>query len=303
VGLEATWREAGVAGEAAVADGTAVWESPGAAERRFLVYSLTKTYLAVVVLRLGLDLDERIRDRFDDPRLPDATLRQLLGHTSGIPDYGRLPAYGDAVRARTDHAWSDDELLAAALAETPAFAPGAGWDYSNTGYLLLRRLVDEQAPGGFAGAVAEHVLSPLGLADTELTEEVVELPSGERYDTRWVGHRTLVSTARDQLRFWTALAAGELVPLHELTAFTSIGADAPGFVRPGYGLGVMLDPGHRGGLLVGHGGGGPGYAAGAFAVVRDGRPPAVAVVLAADERAAAQETALRLVDEAPVRIR
>jgi D-alanyl-D-alanine carboxypeptidase len=303
VGLEAIWREAELDGEAAVAAGAPVWETPGAAGRRGLVYSITKTFLAVVVLRLGVVLDARIRAVFDDSRLPDATLRQLLDHTSGVPDYGRQAAYAEAVRTRPDRAWSDEELLAAALAEPPAFRPGEGWDYSNTGYLLVRRLVDRQAPGGFAATLAAEILQPLGLEATELVDGVVELPTGERYDTRWVGHRTLVSTANDQLRFWLALAAGELVPLDELTAFTSIGAEAPGFVRPGYGLGVMSDPDHPDGLLLGHGGGGPGYAAGAFAIVRDGRPPAAAVVLAADERAAAQETALRLLAEAAVRIR
>jgi hypothetical protein len=73
--------------------------------------------------------------------------------------------------------------------------------------------------------------------------------------------------------------------------FVPIGFDAPGFVRPSYGLGVMADPGHALGTVVGHGGGGPGYASGVFALPsRD----ALAIVLAADESYPAQRTALDL---------
>ena len=70
-----------------------------------------------------------------------------------------------------------------------------------------------------------------------------------------------------------------------------IGFDAPGFVRPSYGLGLMTDPGWPGGLLIGHGGGGPGYAAAAFAVVRDASPR-VAILLSGDEHEDVQAAAL-----------
>ena len=56
----------------------------------------------------------------------------------------------------------------------------------------------------------------------------------------------------------------------------------------------MTDPGRDDGLLIGHGGGGPGYAAATFAVVRESGGPLVATVLSADERADVQAEALRL---------
>jgi D-alanyl-D-alanine carboxypeptidase len=213
-----------------------------------------------------------------------------------------LPAYAAAVRERSGDAWSDDELLECALREPAPFAPGEGWQYSNTGYLLLRRIVDKTVPGGFAQAVTSELTEPLGLTETALADEPVILADGRRYDPRWVGHRTLISTTRDQLRFWSALVSGELLPLETLTEFTSIGQTAPGYTRPGYGLGVMLDPAHRGGLLIGHGGGGPGYSAGAFALLPQADEPVLAVVLTESEAGPAQETALRLLDAAAVRI-
>ena len=142
---------------------------------RHLVYSVTKTFLGVLCVRLELDLEAPVATWIDDPRLPRATLRQLLDHTSGIPDYGRLPAYGQAVQATPSEPWDDEELLARALANGPDFEPGDGWAYSNTGFLLVRRIVDAVAAGGFAGALERELLTPLGLADTSLALELDDL--------------------------------------------------------------------------------------------------------------------------------
>jgi len=281
---------------------------------RYLVYSVTKTFLGVLCLRLELDLEAPVATWIDHPSLPRATLRQLLDHTSGIPDYGRLPAYEQAVQTTPSEPWADEELLARALAAGPDFEPGEGWAYSNTGFLLVRRIVDAVAAGGFAGALERELLTPLGLADTSLALELGDLDplvpgwstqvGGDspldvrgRYHPRWVGHRTLASTHADQERFWSALAAGDLCDLDRLTEAVPIGFDAPGFVRPSYGLGLMTDPAWPGGLLIGHGGGGPGYAAATFAVVRESVDPLVAIELSGDERVDVQATALETLRE------
>ena len=161
------------------------------------------------------------------------------------------------MEATPSEPWSDEELLAQALAGGPDFAPGEGWAYSNTGYLLVRRIVDPAAPGGFAGALERELLDPLGLADTSLALELDDLEPARPGLEPQVGdgHRTSVAattlagsgTARsprraDQRRFWTALAAGELCDLARLTESVEIGFDAPGFVRPSYGIGLMTDP-------------------------------------------------------------
>ena len=149
---------------------------------------------------------------------------------------------------------------------------------------------------------------PLGLSETSLALELADLDAlvpgwshqvGDgrrdvrgRYHPCWVGHRTLISTSADQHRFWSALAAGELCDLARLTESVEIGFDAPGFVRPSYGIGLMTDPGWDDGLLVGHGGGGPGYAAACFALVRERSDPLVAIELSGDERVDVQAQAL-----------
>lgn len=264
-------------------------EIAGDPDARYPIFSVTKTAVAAAVLLL-------VREGavgFD-------SVRRLLDHTSGVRDYGSLPAYHEAVRARPGSAWDDEEFLARTAAAGPQFEPGQGWAYSNTGYLLLRRLVDEHA--GLAA-----FLPRLGLAEATVAERTddfgVAVPAPSAlllngvgdvrgiYDPRWVGHRTLVARAGDLLGFWRDLPAELLDP----RSFVPIGADAPGVVRPSYGLGVMADPGSPLGTVVGHGGGGPGYAAAVFAVPE---ADAVAIVLAADEHYPAQRTALELLTAA-----
>jgi D-alanyl-D-alanine carboxypeptidase len=264
-------------------------EITGDPAARYPIYSVTKTAVAAAVLHLV---------REDAVEL--AAVRRLLDHTSGVRDYGSLSEYHEAVRTRPGVAWEDDEFLARTAAAGPSFEPGKGWAYSNTGYLLLRRLLDEH--GGLAA-----FLPRLGLEDVTVAERLddfdaaVPAPSallldgvGEVrgvYDPRWVGHRTLVARAEDLVGFWRNLPAEMLDP----RTFVPIGFDAPGFVRPSYGLGVMADPEHPLGTVVGHGGGGPGYAAAVLAVPST---DTVAIVLAADERYPAQAKALELLSRA-----
>ncbi len=268
-------------------------EITGDPDARYPIYSVTKTAVAAAVLLLvrqdAVELD---------------SVRRLLDHTSGVRDYGSLPEYHDAVRTQPGRAWDDDEFLARTAAAGPQFEPGEGWAYSNTGYLLLRRLLDEH--GGLAA-----FLPPLGLAEAKVAEGPADLGAAVPapstllldgvddvrgvYDPRWVGHRTLVARAGDLVGFWLDLPAEMLDP----RTFVPIGFEAPGSVRPCYGLGVMADPGSLLGTVVGHGGGGPGYATAVFAV-----PSAdvVAIVLAADERYPAQQTALELLTAAASRL-
>jgi D-alanyl-D-alanine carboxypeptidase len=266
----------------AVGDEVEIAGDPAA---RYPIYSVTKTAVAAAVLLLVREGAVEL-----------ASVQRLLDHTSGVRDYGSLPEYHEAVRARPGTAWADDEFLARTAAAGPQFESGKGWAYSNTGYLLLRRLLDEH--GGLAG-----FLPRLGLGDVTVAERLGDLDAAAPapsallldgvddvrgvYDPRWVGHRTLVARAGDLLGFWRDLPGEMLEP----RTFVPIGFDAPGFVRPSYGLGVMADPEHPLGTVVGHGGGGPGYTAGVFAVPA---ADAVAIVLAADERYPAQQTALEL---------
>src|SRR5206468_2267838 len=108
-------------------------------------YSITKTFTATLVLLLReegrLSLDDPLSRWF--PRIPQAdriTLRQLLNHTAGVPDYGALRSYHEAVRSSPSTPWSFERFAAETFDRGLQFEPGSSWAYSNPGYMLLKRI-------------------------------------------------------------------------------------------------------------------------------------------------------------------
>ncbi len=80
------------------------------------IYSVTKPLLATAMLLLvnqgRLELDTPVQTYLHDlPLLAPVTVRQLLNHTGGLPDYGGMRAYFDALRADPRHPWTSDEFL------------------------------------------------------------------------------------------------------------------------------------------------------------------------------------------------
>ena len=157
-----TWT--GVAGDAVAATHAKV--TP---ETPFAIASVTKTFTAALILRLAeqgrLTIDDRLARWL--PNYPNAariTLRMLLQHTSGLADFFQNPKFDAALNRAKGRAWTPDEVLP--FVAKPAFAPGKGWGYSNTNYVLLG-LVAERAGGApWADQVRDDFFVPLGLAST-----------------------------------------------------------------------------------------------------------------------------------------
>jgi len=116
------------------------------------------------------------------------TVRHLLTHTSGIPDYTT-----DAMDYRRDY--TEDQLEQMASGLTPEFPPGSRWNYSNTGYVLLGIIV-HKASGKFYGDVLrERVFGPLGMQTARVINEEDIIPNraagyrlvrGELKNQEWV---------------------------------------------------------------------------------------------------------------------
>ena len=276
------------------------WVPGSADEPAFLAYSITKTFTASLVLKLC----EEERLRLDDPlarwfpRIAQAeriSLRRLLDHTAGIPDYGGIRAYHDSVRASPSTPWSFERFAAETFEKGLLFEPGQGWAYSNPGYMLLKRIVEEVAGRSYRDMIAERIARPLGLSRTFVPESIADLgslapgtscalsPDGAPRDVRthyhpgWVSHGVVASTASDIVRFLDGLFHGRLLSQRSLDQMTELvrlptspGPSSPENDHPlrpgepGYGLGLMGDPASPWGLLVGHNGGGPCYSASAF---------------------------------------
>lgn len=140
---------------------------PSTGRARFRIGSVTKTFTAVLVLQCRddglLDLDDPIGAHLGLPAHGELTVRRLLSHTSGLQ---REP-YGDvwdSLRA------PDVAGLLADLVRAERVLPqGRRYHYSNLGFALLGQLVARLRGGTWAEVLAERVLGPLGLTQTDVT--------------------------------------------------------------------------------------------------------------------------------------
>jgi D-alanyl-D-alanine carboxypeptidase len=299
VRLDEVARRAGLTGTALVTAGDRSWHT-GKVDAQYVIYSITKSVLSAAFLLLAaegaVDLDAPARSLASAGPF-DGSVRQLLQHTAGMPDYGHDPAYHAAVRESPSRPWPDGEFLRRAHARGPLFAPGRGWAYSNTGYLLLRQILDGHGglaaflPAlGFSAASVAEARPDFGHAVPARSALIGDgqRPVAGRYHPGWVGHRTMVTSARELHRFWSTPPPA----FADLANLVPAGAGPDGFfAQPSYGLGVMADPGSPIGLIIGHGGGGPGYSAGAFTAPGQA---AVAIVFQATEDFPAPELAVEL---------
>jgi CubicO group peptidase (beta-lactamase class C family) len=238
-----------------VREGALVAQSGDAADVPW--WSFGKTVIAAAALALVRDgrlvLDERLPDR-------PYTLRQLLQHRAGLTEYGRLPAYREAV-ARNDDAWPAAEMLARMAADRLIHEPGKGWDYSNIGYYVVRRLIEQATDRDLGDALDRLVMKPLDIAGVRFAADRAH--HSPDYDPRWVYHGLLVGPLASAALLLQRLMGGDLLPPPLLSAMCDrylVGGPIAGraWKTPSYGLGLMIGETTGGELIAGHTGGGPG---------------------------------------------
>ncbi len=259
-------------------------------EARFYLYSVTKLLLATAALRL-VELGNASLDQPVDELLPDlavkvpATLRQVLNHTAGLPDYGAMPGYFHDLKTDPAAPWTDEAFLTRTLRAGLLYPPGQGWAYSNVGSLLVRQMIERVTGDTLRDALNNLIFAPLGLRRTAVAESISDardLTPGysrdldtdrqwhdisRRYHPGWVAHGVVISTAPELATILDALFAGQLLHPASMNAMleaVAVPGTQPPFRCPGYGLGVMTDSCSPFGRLAGHAGGGPGFATAAF---------------------------------------
>ncbi len=145
---------------------------PLTVDHRFRIGSVTKIFVAALVLQL---FDEGLLE-LDGEAAPFAegiTVRQLLNHTSGLPDFvGDVVEFFEPYRRDLGHRWELDarEELGLVMELPRLFAPGEGWSYHGSNYIALRLLVEEATGTPLGEALRQRVLGPLGLRQTDLVE-------------------------------------------------------------------------------------------------------------------------------------
>ena len=231
---------------------------------RFRIGSVTKIFVAPLVLQL---VDEGLLELDGDaaPFAEGITIRQLLNHTSGLDDidqdlvelfepYRRNPAHRSDVGHR--------EQLAQVLEKPRLFAPGDGWAYHGSNYLVLGLIVEEATGMTLRDALRQRILAPLGLERTDLVEGPLRgdsargyLPAdnpllpgeGEPVDVTeidlasftWAGGG-IVSTAGEVATMLRAVLGGDLLPAHLRTEMlTAVDSDWVETDRYGLGIGEI----------------------------------------------------------------
>jgi D-alanyl-D-alanine carboxypeptidase len=270
---------------------------------RYRVGSITKTFVATIVLQL---VGEG-RLRLDGPVatwLPglisggsQITVRQLLNHTSGLPDYVEDPElFAGIVKNRV---WKPRELVAMADKNRPLFAPGTAWKYSNTNYIVAGLLIKAVTGHSVAGELKRRIFSPLSLHHTSfpvttsrvsgyhahgyISTEAVQTADGQPLDVTgynashaWAAG-AIVSNAADLSRFYEALMTGRLLGQSLLREMKRTVAEDPAdpntTFRYGLGLQRVNDVC---GVNWGHGGSVFGYQGQAYWNGRTGRSVVIA---------------------------
>ncbi len=247
---------------------TAIIDAEGAVMRtgstdRVPWWSFTKTVLSIATLRLAeeglLELDDKLPDE------PFST-RQLLRHEAGLPDYGTIARYHSDVAAGK-RPWPVDRLLEAVDVSRLRYNPGAGWAYSNIGYLRIAQQIERISGRKLAAALASLVFEPAGLESARVAlgrDDLIDVEMGgaSGYHPGWVYHGLVVGSVEDAARLLWMLAYGELLKpttlasMKERRALPDYRSDI--HPDPAYGLGLMLTANEPDAHPLGHGGAGPG---------------------------------------------
>jgi D-alanyl-D-alanine carboxypeptidase len=259
---------------------------PMRADDRFRIGSVTKTFLATVVLQLAregrLALDDPL-ERWLPGLVPDGRaikIRHLLSHRSGIYSYTEDGRFVARLRTGSGNGWVPRELIGLATSHKPLFEPGTRWSYSNTNYVLIGMIAEAVTGRKIDEEVRRRIIAPLGLRHTDLpATSALPVPYARGYlsdgselrrssgahppdatdlGVAWARPAgAMTSTAGDLARFYAALLGGKLLRRDLLAAMEKT-VDTHEGQGERYGLGLASARVHCGSVW-GHIGVFPGY--------------------------------------------
>lgn len=271
----------GAAGYARIEDRTQMSET----HLQFL-QSVAKTYAAVVIMKLKeegkLQLDEPMT-KYLSPSMSkyitqadQITIRMLLNHTSGVPEYNSVPSYVSRLLQRPDYRFKPEDYLKAVKGKPLDFSPGSKYSYRNTNYVILA-LIADAITGDHAKYLREVIFKPLGLQQTfyrgddgylkypllvnaywdRHSDGAIENVTGLQINNvmRLIGDDGIVSTPREAILFLRGLMEGKLLTNESLKEMMTWTKGRNG--DPAYGYGIDYAT-FGGAAAYGHSGGGIG---------------------------------------------
>lgn len=229
----------------------------------FVTGSITKTFVTAAVMQLqeegALSIDDPLANWLPDyPRAGEIKLVHLLSHTSGVFNYFEHPEYNIRVFNEPDHAWTPHEILDDFVLD-PYFAPGAGYRYSNTGFVLLGLVIEEETGQTLGEVLRERFFEPTELDETfcqcngppppdssrgylvrasgpvGLDDGTDFRPTKSAAMVAW-GAGDVVSTASDLADWARTLYGGDLLTPESLALMTDFNYSS--YARGTYGLGT-----------------------------------------------------------------
>lgn len=240
-------------------------------DQAFRVGSISKSFVSVMVLQMvdegSVALDEPLSTYLPETTVgADTTIRDLLSHRSGLPNYTDQALFFVQVASDPSHEYMPDEILADVADAEPG--PVGEYAYSNTNYVLLGQLVEAIDETDLNSALAARVTEPLGLSETFFETAQTETPDNlvggwsgfflggdptEEFlsvaSSSWAAG-ALISTPQDLAVFLESLFADELISAEMLTEMTS---------DETYGFGILPVVFSADSTGFGHGGAVPGY--------------------------------------------
>jgi D-alanyl-D-alanine carboxypeptidase len=245
---------------------------------RFRAGSITKTFVAVVVLQLvregRLSLDDSVERRLPGavPNGHRVTIRELLAHTSGLSDYAADELFLRRTASEPGRRWTPRELVGRAVRMGPAGSPGGRFAYASTNYILLGLVVERVTGTTIGEQLRRRIFAPLRLRGTSfvpgmriagrhahgyapsahdgIVGSLATARDRSSASASWAwAAGAVVSTAPDLSRFFGALLGGRLLAPRVVASMRP-----PAGARYGLGLGAFATPcgtaiGHTGNLL------------------------------------------------------
>ena len=233
--------------------------APNTATTRFRIGSITKQFTAMAILILQEQGKLRVEDSIcryvsDCPEAwRPITLRHLLTHTSGIPNYTDLPDFPALIGTPA----TLDQLIARFRSLPLEFTPGARWSYSNSGYILLGAVIERVSGQSYSAFLQEDIFALLGMRDTSYD---ANSPPSPQHATGYLSahHQpvyldmsefgpagALASTVEDLYRWDRALIAHRLVSQQAMDAMFT-----PAIPCPAGGCALASDRGYGYGWFI-----------------------------------------------------